>query len=60
MVSHDRYFLDRVPNRTLELYRGTVDSYPGTDTQYTRLKAVRLEVQRRTYDKPQIDIAKME
>jgi ATP-binding cassette subfamily F protein 3 len=60
VVSHDRYFLDRVTNRTLELYRGTVDSFPGNFTQYKRLKAERLEVQRRTYEKQQIEIAKME
>jgi ATP-binding cassette subfamily F protein 3 len=60
VVSHDRYFLDRVTNRTLELYQGTVDSYPGNFTQYKKLKAERLEVQRRTYEKQQEEIAKME
>jgi ATP-binding cassette, subfamily F, member 3 len=60
VVSHDRYFLDRVTNRTLELYQGTVESYPGNFTQYKRLKAERLEVQRRTYDRQQEEIAKME
>jgi ATP-binding cassette subfamily F protein 3 len=60
VVSHDRYFLDRTTNRTLELYQGTVESYPGNFTQYKRLKAERLEVQRRTYDRQQEEIAKME
>jgi ATP-binding cassette subfamily F protein 3 len=60
VVSHDRYFLDRVTHRTLELYQGTVESYPGSFTQYKRLKAERLEVQRRTYEKQQEEIAKME
>jgi len=60
VISHDRYFLDRVTNRTLELYQGTVESYPGNFTQYKRLKAERLEVQRRTYDRQQEEIAKME
>jgi ATP-binding cassette subfamily F protein 3 len=60
VVSHDRYFLDRVTNRTLELYQGTVESYPGNFTQYKRLKAERLEVQRRTYEKQVEEIAKME
>src|SRR5262245_35671373 len=60
VVSHDRYFLDRVTNRTLELYQGTVESYPGNFTQYKRLKAERLEVQRRTYEKQTEEIAKME
>ncbi len=60
VVSHDRYFLDRVTNRTLELYQGTVDSYPGNFTQYKRIKAERLEVQRKTYERQQEEIAKME
>jgi ATP-binding cassette, subfamily F, member 3 len=60
VVSHDRYFLDRVTNRTLELYQGTVESYPGNFTQYKRLKAERLEVQRRTFERQQEEIAKME
>ena len=60
VVSHDRYFLDRVTNRTLELYQGTTDSYPGNYSKYLRLKAERLEVQKRTYEKQQIEIAKME
>ena len=60
VVSHDRYFLDRVTNRTLELYQGTTESYPGNFTQYNRLKAERLEVQRRTYEKQQEEIARIE
>src|SRR4029453_11649264 len=58
VVSHDRYFLDRTTNRTLELYQGTVESYPGNFTQYKRLKAERLEVQKRTYERQQEEIAK--
>src|SRR3954470_24809122 len=60
VVSHDRYFLDRVTNRPLELYQGTIESHPGNFTQYKRLKAERLEVQRRTYERQQEEIAKME
>src|SRR5438045_8543632 len=44
VVSHDRYFLDRVTNRTLELYQGTVESYPGNFAQYKRMKSEGLEV----------------
>lgn len=60
VVSHDRYFLDRVTNLTYELFRGTVDTYKGHFTAYQRQKAARLEVQKRTYEKQQIEIAKME
>ncbi|MGL6227151.1 MAG: ribosomal protection-like ABC-F family protein [Thermoguttaceae bacterium] len=51
LVSHDRYFLDRVTNRTLELYFGTIDDYPGNFSKYTILKQDRLLVQTRTYEK---------
>ncbi|MBR4833986.1 MAG: ABC-F family ATP-binding cassette domain-containing protein [Thermoguttaceae bacterium] len=51
LVSHDRYFLDRVTNRTFELYAGTVDDYPGNFTKYLGLKEERLAVQTKTYEK---------
>ncbi len=60
VVSHDRYFLDKVADRTLELFQGTVDSYTGNYSAYQRQKAERLEVQRRTFEKQQTEIAKME
>lgn len=58
VVSHDRYFLDKVTNRTLELFRGTVESYPGNFSAYWRQKAERVLVQRRTYERQQEEIAK--
>jgi ATP-binding cassette subfamily F protein 3 len=51
LVSHDRYFLDRVTNRTFELLHGTIDDYPGNFSKYTILKEERLTVQVRTYEK---------
>jgi ATP-binding cassette subfamily F protein 3 len=60
IVSHDRYFLDRVTDRTLELYQGTVESYSGNFSAYWRQKAERLEVQRRTYEKQQEEISRNE
>jgi ATP-binding cassette subfamily F protein 3 len=60
VVSHDRYFLDRVTNRTLELFHGTVEAYAGNFSAYWRQKAERLEVQRRTYERQQEEIARME
>jgi ATP-binding cassette, subfamily F, member 3 len=58
VVSHDRYFLDRVTTRTLELFNGTVDSYSGNFSAYWTQKAERLLVERRTYEKQQIEIEK--
>ncbi len=51
LVSHDRYFLDRVTNRTFELFMGTVEDYPGNFSKYTTLKEERLAVQTKTYEK---------
>ena len=60
VVSHDRYFLDRVTNRTLELYHGTVDDYVGNFSAYWRQKEERVKVQQRTFEKQQEYIAKTE
>ncbi|MBN2217712.1 MAG: ABC-F family ATP-binding cassette domain-containing protein, partial [Pirellulales bacterium] len=60
LVSHDRYSLDRITNRTLELFRGTVESYAGNFSAYKRQKAERLLVERRAYEKQQEEIAKAE
>jgi ATP-binding cassette subfamily F protein 3 len=60
IVSHDRYLLDKVTNRTWELFRGTVDSYAGNFSAYWRQKVQRLETQRRAYEKQQAFIAKTE
>ena len=59
VVSHDRYFLDKVTTRTLELFHGTVDDYRGNFSAYWRQKAERLEVQQRTYQRQQEEIVKL-
>lgn len=58
VVSHDRYFLDRIANRTIELFNGTVETYTGNFSAYWMQKAERLLVQRRTYEKQQEEIEK--
>lgn len=58
VVSHDRYFLDTVTNRTAELFHGTVECYAGNFSAYWRQKAQRLLVERRTYEKQQVEIEK--
>ena len=60
LVSHDRFFLDRVSNRTLELFHGTIDDYPGNYSKYLVLKEQRLDVQRKTYQKQVTEIEKLE
>lgn len=43
MITHDRYFLDRVVNQIFELDRGKLSPYPGNYTRYLELKAEREE-----------------
>lgn len=43
MVTHDRYFLDRISNRIVEIDRGALYSYPGNYSEYVRLKEARLD-----------------
>lgn len=43
MVTHDRYFLDRVANKIVELDRRKLVSYPGNYTKYLELRARRDE-----------------
>ena len=43
MVTHDRYFFDRVVNRIVELDRRQLVSYPGNYSRYLELSAVRQE-----------------
>ena len=44
MVTHDRYFLERVVNRIVELDHGSIYSYPANYSQYLELKAQREEM----------------
>lgn len=41
MVTHDRYFLDRVASRIIEVDRGKLYSYPGNYSEFVRLKSER-------------------
>lgn len=43
MVTHDRYFLDRVSNRIVELDKGNLYTYEGNYSKFLELKAIREE-----------------
>ncbi|WP_371361529.1 Energy-dependent translational throttle protein EttA [Sporomusa rhizae] len=45
MITHDRYFLDRVTNRIIELDKGKLYTYTGNYSQFLELKAEREEQQ---------------
>ena len=44
MITHDRYFLDSVTNRIVELDKGKLYSYQGGYEKYLELKAERMEM----------------
>ncbi|SFN41222.1 ABC-F family ATP-binding cassette domain-containing protein [Proteiniclasticum ruminis] len=44
MVTHDRYFLERVANRILEIDRGMVFSYPVNYSKYLEMKSEREDI----------------
>ena len=60
VVSHDRYFLDRVTNRILELHGGLVTDYKGNFSAYWRQRDERRKVLTRTLEKQQEFIEKTE
>lgn len=60
IVSHDRYFLDKVTTETLELSRGKLEKYVGNYSKYIELKAEKLATQAKQYDKQQKEIANLE
>lgn len=49
VVSHDRYFLDRVVDRVLELENGKLTAYSGNYSFYAKQKTALLDRQRREY-----------
>ncbi|WP_201713244.1 ABC-F family ATP-binding cassette domain-containing protein [Rossellomorea arthrocnemi] len=53
LVTHDRYFLDRVTNRIFELDGGSLYSYKGNYASFIEAKASRVEVERQLSEKQQ-------
>jgi ATP-binding cassette subfamily F protein 3 len=60
VISHDRYFLDKVTNRTLDMAFGKLEDYPAPYHKYMELKAERLELQLKQFQAQQEFIAKTE
>lgn len=60
IVSHDRYFLDKLTTETYELSYGKLHYYKGNYTDYLHEKANRMEKQQKDYEKQQKEIADME
>ncbi len=60
VVAHDRYFLDRVVSRTIEMAFGRIEEYPGNYTRYIQLREERMERRLREYEAQQEHIARTE
>ena len=60
LISHDRYFLDRVATRILELDHAEVTAYTGNYTHYMRVKNDRRAALLSAYEKQQSHIKKTE
>ncbi len=53
VISHDRYFLDRVTERTLEMAFGGIEDYPGGYGRYLKLRSERRERRQKEYEEQQ-------
>jgi ATP-binding cassette subfamily F protein uup len=53
MVTHDRYFLERICNEIIEMEDGTLYKYDGNYSYYMEKKAFRLEAEERSTEKMQ-------
>jgi ATP-binding cassette, subfamily F, member 3 len=60
IISHDRYFLDRVCNRIIEIENGRAITYKGNYSDYLVEREERREQQRRAFENQQALIAKTE
>ncbi|WP_052889047.1 ABC-F family ATP-binding cassette domain-containing protein [Thermogemmatispora carboxidivorans] len=60
VVEHDRYFLDKLVTRILELAFGRVEEYPGNYSKYLQLRAERFERRLQEYEEQQEFIQRTE
>src|SRR6266446_2033439 len=60
VVAHDRYFLDKVVARTIEMAFGRIEEYPSNYTKYLRLREERMERRTREYEAQQAHITHTE
>lgn len=60
IISHDRYFLDAITSKTLELINGHVNYYNGNYTTYLDLKEKNYEIQLKAYNLQQSELKRQE
>ncbi|WP_370224315.1 ATP-binding cassette domain-containing protein [Cytobacillus sp.] len=60
IVSHDRYFLDKVVSQVYEISRRQIRKYPGNYSSYLDQKAANFEREMKEFEKQQEEIAKLQ
>ena len=60
IVSHDRYFLDKVATVTLDLTKHSLDRYVGNYSRFVEFKEQKLATEAKNYEKQQKEIAALE
>jgi len=60
VISHDRYFLDKITNKTIEIENNKCKIYNGNYSAFMKQKAADREIQQKHYELQQKEIAKME
>ena len=60
IVSHDRYFLDKVATITLDLTKHSLDRYVGNYSHFVEQKEQKLATEAKNYEKQQKEIAALE
>lgn len=60
IVSHDRYFLDKIVQKIIEIDRGNVTVFSGNYTAYSQKKALLLDAQMKAYLKQQQELKHQE
>lgn len=60
IVSHDRYFLDKVATVTMDLTKHSLDRYVGNYSKFVELKEQKHLTEQHNYEKQQKEIAKLE
>ncbi|HET9429621.1 MAG TPA: ABC-F family ATP-binding cassette domain-containing protein, partial [Chitinophagaceae bacterium] len=53
IVSHDKYFLNRMVTKIVEVYQQQLHIYPGNFDYYEKEKAIRIEMQQKAYENQQ-------
>ena len=58
-ISHDRYFLDRVADRVVEIFEGRAELYSGNYSFYIDEKQARFDLQMKQYEQEQVKLKQL-